>query len=581
MYEKWQNMIGARSVAGSRRVLLSVLMCIAGCAAPGGPSAPTQADRLMKAYSELEAGRFFVLADFEGENAAQLVELVNASGKANTKIDRKRGRPETGGAALEFRLASDADTIVLASTDNGGGYFKRDWRPYDELMISVFSPVEGARLHLGLAAGRAGELHSVFTQIPLAKGWNTARVDLAELEGQAALDDMRELRLSIAGARKAVAVRIDDVLLTRSRTDLLGDSANTSGGFYVQRVSNHWNIGAGGRFELSFLNGQVTRWYNLASDPHRIRNLLEGTTLGPTAVTVNTATGEHQPLIKHAQIRVGQRLLELSPVRAVVAVDCFLGGPEEGDKASPAFSSEYVIYPTGQIYIRASVAPSLVQGTQFPVGLLVSVASAGASDFQVQTPSVSSPSSISTYFAVRHGPGNAVLGFIPAWRGSTLHAYDAETRQLALIAVDEKQGATQWAAHLFLASAEADWEQELAHRATDYISPPPFEFLIGGRGERAESSMRPFAFDQGCYQIVPDSGRLRLRLSGRAHPMFSPAFCVEGSAGRRGWVYLKNLIHQPMGTTAEGDLVFQLPGIVRENQLVEVVLEASPRALPP
>lgn len=535
----------------------------------------------MKAYSELEAGRFFVLADFEGENAAQLVELVNASGKAATKIDRKRGKAETGGAALEFKTASDADTVVFAGTDDASGYFKRDWRPYDEMMMSVFSPVDGMRLHLGLGAGRGDEQHSVFTQIPLAKGWNTARIDLAELEGSAPLDDMRELRLSVAGARKPIAVRIDDVLLTRSRTDLLGDSSNTQGGLYVQQVASHWNIGAGGRFELTFMNGQVTRWYNLAVDPHRIRNLVEGTTLGPTPVTINPTTGEQALLVSPgAQVRVDQRLTEMSPVRVVVAVDWFGSAQGGGAKTEPLVSFQYVIYPTGQVYTRSKLAASVAQAGDAPVGLMISLAAANEADVQAETLSASTGTGQS-FFAVKHVLGSAALAFVPVSGGRLIHTYDPNMRQLSLLAVNESEDKPlEWVSHLYLGSQHAGGGEDLSARAADYQSSTPMELLIGSAAPVPAALGRADGFDlaEGCYCLKPDGGRIRLKVNGGGRPLYSPAFCVQGAGGKRGWVYLKHLIHQPVATTAAGDLVFQLSREVRETQLIEVVLEASSNA---
>jgi hypothetical protein len=392
---------------------------------------------------------------------------------------------------------------------------------------------------------------------------------------------MRELRLAMIGARKAITVRVDDILLTRSRADLLGDSSNTAGNLYVQRVGGHWNVGAGGRFEIAFINGQVARWFNLASDPHRIRNLVEGTTLGPTPVTVNPTTGEYLPILSPgAQVRLDQRLIEMNAVRVVVGIDWFDVATANQANPAPLISFRYIIYATGQIYAHTTVAQAL-RNQSAPMGLLVSLAAPTESDVEVQTPSVSASDGRSTaFFAVRHKPGSAVLALVPSGTSGDrlLHTYDPSTRQVSLVVQEDapSAGSRLWASHLFVANEAAGSAQALMERAADVTSPGGVAVSIGSAADSVGATQRDDGFDPsaGCYRLKPDGGRLRIALDGTQRPMFSPAFCVSGSAGRRGWVYVKHLIHQPVAADASGDLVFQLPGEIRERTLVEVVLEA-------
>ncbi|MEK7731570.1 MAG: hypothetical protein AAB363_06905, partial [Planctomycetota bacterium] len=279
-----------------RRVFCGVvaLSCVTLLGACGGaknlpPSGPTRADILMQVYPELQTGRFVVIADFEDPKHMDLFQLISVSEQAKCVWDRKGGRVETGAGGLRLTAGSSDDTIVIANRPDAQWYLKRDWRPYDLLLMSVNAPQRGLALDVVMASGPPEQRVSAQSSIALQRGWNGIRIDLAEVAEQIPLDDVREIRLAVAGVSKPAQVRLDDILLTGNRVDLVGDSRSSNGALYVQQVGRRWNIGAGGRFELTFANGQITNGYNLAADPNRLRNLVQGTTLGPSPVVVGAS----------------------------------------------------------------------------------------------------------------------------------------------------------------------------------------------------------------------------------------------------------------------------------------------------
>ncbi|MDO8630598.1 MAG: hypothetical protein Q7R41_08890, partial [Phycisphaerales bacterium] len=325
----------------SERELLGCALLVAfallgsACASrsPHGPAAPTQVDRIIQTYqsADIQRGRLLIIADFEDARQMSLFSLAGVSAEGKIALDQKKGRSETGTGCLLMTVGSAGDNVVIANTDQSDWYLKRDWRPYDLLMMSVHSPKDDLSLEAGVGSGPTEQRMYAYSSTPLTRGWNLVRLDLAEVAEQIPLDDIREIRLAVTGADKPLAVRFDDILLAGNRADLLGDSANKIGNLYVQQAGRHWNIGSGGRFEISFANGQITNWYNLAADPYRLRNLVRGTTLGPSPVVVDESgmpLGDFSALGRSVAAR--QRIVEMNAVRVVVESEWrFVDEPNE------------------------------------------------------------------------------------------------------------------------------------------------------------------------------------------------------------------------------------------------------------
>ena len=581
----------ARGV-GAGAVVLMAMACRTGSPPP---AAPTQIDRLVGAYPELRTGRFVLIADFENPAHTALFRLDARAGRAAIERDPRGGRKETGSAGLRLRKVSNGDTLIAANSSATDWYLKRDWHEYDLLVMSVHAPRDGVAVDATIAAGAAEIGASATSTVPLRRGWNTIRLDLGELRDRIALGDVREIRLGVGGADRPIDLRLDDLLLTSARIDLFGNPENRSGAMYVRQIGQRWRVGAGGRFELTMGNGQFVEWYNLAADPHRLRNLLRGATLGPSPTTPGpTGDGGAFDALGRAVV-ARPRIVEMNAVRTVITSDWrFVDEPDRrsGKRASDDRSLDerpfqrwrYTIYATGQIY--AEVEATAQTETWTPPRLDLAVSMAAAND---DTPTMltypahdGGPSGTPPYGSIREGAGDALLLFVPGAAspaGRITATLDAPGRRATLTLVDDRpiQPVRRWTAHVLLGASSEITDEQAGARAGEYANPPPLTLDIGRVAVAGDGPWRPTetGFDpaSGSYVIVPDSGQVRFVLDGRAHAFHTPAFTIVDTVDRTAWVYVDHLIHAPVGRDADGRLVFQLPGRVSDVRRVEVLLQ--------
>jgi hypothetical protein len=345
------------------------------CVAPKpGVVSPTQADRLIQAYPEIQNGRLLILADFEEDKQMGIFQLESATNPGRLARDPKKGRAETGAGALAVALTAPNESVVISSPQQGEWFLKRDWRPYDLFMMAVNSPAAGLNLEIKIVGGVSGSAVEARTETFLAAGWNLLRFDLAEVGEQVPLDDIQEIRLAVMNPPVPPStLYFDDFLLAGNRRDLMGDSANQSGSLYVQNAGRHWNIGAGGRFEISFRNGQIIRWFNLSADPYRLRNLVRGASLGPMPVLIEESKTLRPSSSLGDAVAARQRILEMNEVRVVV--ECLLQADSKANAAGRAAFDHwmYTIYATGQIFVSATTSALREEGPQ-EAGMAVSMA---------------------------------------------------------------------------------------------------------------------------------------------------------------------------------------------------------------
>lgn len=573
----------------------ALLVLIGACRSDGGRAPATPVDRLVHTYDELRGGRFVIIADFEDPAQMELFDVVNASGKTAVSRDARHGRPETGSACLAITAADADDAIIVSNREDASWYLKRDWRAFDLLMASIHAPRGDLSLEVALSGGPPNQRSTVYTSLPLNRGWNAVRLDLAELESRVPLDDIREIRFSFPGLAKATTLYLDDLLLTNFREDVLGNSQGTTGGLYVQRAGRRLNVGAGGRFELTFSNGQVSAWHNLAADPHRLRNLVAGTTLGPQPVRSDAppeGLADFSFLGKAVVAR--QRLVEASAVR--VAIECiwsFADDPAATIEGRPNQQWRYTIYPTGQVYVDVrSVSPATASS---PERMGLGVGFAGAGNETIQTAILSSPTAASAETATSSKPNSDVGSFAVAtfgeadvsmlfvpWAGGRplriKELVDSVRRIRWLVAHEDADGSPEgrWQAMVYLASTVMDRGEAFA-RAREYLEAMPLRLELGSAVHGSVAS-REDGFDrgEGCYVISPDAGRVRAVLEGDRVPFFTPTLRIVGSQRLQTWVYLDHLILDRVGWDGLGDAVIQLPRPVTGRSLVDIHLRRLP-----
>ena len=575
-----------KQILAARNVAAAFLLAFLGPVCRTVPSstlpAETRSDQLKRAYPDLRTGRFAVIADFE--NPAQL-ELFHVEGAAAAKALSlsRSGRPETGGTCLAYTVRSTTDELVLNNDKAVNWYLKRDWREYDLLLLCLEAPKagRGARTtplegEIVLAAGAPGRQQTVQSPVRLEPGWNTLRLDLVELAERLPLDDVREMRIRIAGMPDAAVLRVDDIILAGNRDDLLGNSTNSSGELYVQQIGRGVNVGAGGRFELGFSGGQVVRWFSLAADPYRTRNMVSGTSLGPNLIEPVTATG------RSTGVAASTRVTEINKVRTKIETDWHF--EHSGiDSLTGSRHWIYTVYPTGQVYVRfLEAAPSNARQPE-PLTLAFSMAFNRQDHvhFEPASSVAGGEDSSSWYASVRTAETSALLALIPAdprcrWERRDDLNPPPPQRSLWVQTAESSSHARPWVCQLLFDSSTRVANEEIRSRAEAYADPPPVQ-MKAGRIELNEQSV-PFqnGFDpaEGCYRLAAESGKLQCVLDGRQRPFFYPAFSVRSDDGEaEAWVYVNQRIHDPTAWDSAGRLIFQLPSIIRDRVLVEVLFK--------
>lgn len=584
--------VHVRNVVGILRLLITagtIAVCSITCrTGPPENGAPTQIDRLVRAYPELRNGRFVVIADFEDTAHMQLFRLNAQSERSTMQLDLRGGRRETGSACLRLRKVSRGDTLIINNSSAKDWYLKRDWHEYDLLVMSIHASHAGIAVGVTIATGVAETAASVASSISLHKGWNTIRLDLGELHERISLGDVRELRLRVSNCRKPVDLRLDDVLLTSSRVNLFGDPDNQDGQLYVQQVGRRWRIGAGGRFELTMAGGQFVQWYNLADDPHRIRNLLRGTTLGPSPIAPESHGEEDGFAALGSAVVVIPRIVELGAVRTVIVSEWrFVDDPENAFEDRPFQRWRYTIYPTGQMFVVIEATARTESWMPQRLDLVVSMAAASDDALQVFATASDDLDATNTapYAYARSAAGNAALLFIPGGesRGSRIKtATDDQLHRATLTLVDERPlgPVRRWTAQLLLAASDIVSDDEAEARALAFSDPPSPRVDVGRLATEADGPWHPTTtgFDQatGSYVIVPDGRQARFMVGGSNQPFFSPTFTIVDSQNRNAWVYVDHIIHDRVERDTEGNLVFQLPGIVSKPRRIEVLFQGHP-----
>ena len=531
---------------------------------------PPQADRMLQAYSEIQSGRLLILADFEHEKQMAMFQFESASNPGRMAREPKSGRPETGDTALSVTFAAPGESVLISSPKQGAWLLKRDWRSYDLLMMAVRAASPGITLRIKVVGGVSGHAVETVTDAPLHSGWNLLRFDLIELGEQVPLDDIQEIRLSLLDTLpNPVTLHFDDFLLAGNRRDLLGDPAADSGKLYVQSAGRHWNVGAGGRFEISFRNGQITRWFNLKADPYRLRNLVRGTSLGPAQVRL--AGDILEPAWDTNAISVRQRILEMNEIRVVI--ECLL---QSGADNAAYQHVVYTIYPTGQIYVAGTSsavsdqAPILaVQMAWTPQAPEVQLGGAGTDSRKVALARATSVE------------GDAGVLFIPYAdsRSAHLQRVNDETNRVTSLVWQPSEAAyqTSWQCHLVLGSASELSGDSGQARALDYVFPFPGSVRTEIGRPANKTSIRSDGFDpgSGSFMIATEDHRARIVIDGRRLAVFSPVFEVDGQSPDQAWVYVNYILHQPVHRDPKGRALFQIPETVTRRIVVEPLFKTD------
>lgn len=579
-----------------RRVLLVVsalvLVSTGSCRTGGSPHvAPTRTDRLRDAYPDLQKGPFALIADFETPIHYELFHASAQTPIAAVRPDATHGREDTGPGCLAFTASSRSDAVVVNNADATHWYLKRDWRQFDLLLLSVWAPRDGLMFDVAITSGRPPEEVTAEATLPLHSGWNALRLDLGELGEQITLDEVRELRFSLSNVDEPVTIYLDDLILSASREDVFGDSSNHTGQMYVQRVGRRWHVGAGGDFELIFANGQITGWYNLAADPYRLRNLVRGTSLGPTPTSLlDDRTADTATTQTSRQVVSRQAIREMNAVRVAIETEWrFVRERGAAPDERPDYRWIYTIYPTGQIYVSVEANAAPDANAAPGLDLTVSLAARPVDEWRTRVIPASSAEragiavELPAYITAQSATGDVFILFVP-WMGEgrvdVRENRPSSFAPLSLFASYRGVAGNvrRAACHLWLGTKSDVSDREALERARAYATPAAIDARIGKFVESQSDSpvvRDGFAPASGTFALTPEGGRVLLALGSARRPFFGPVFSIRRLGDRQSWVYVNHLILEPTALDGTGNLIFQVPDGVREQMLIEVLLRQA------
>jgi hypothetical protein len=148
-------------------------------------------------------------------------------------------------------------------------------------------------------------------------------------------------------------------------------------------------------------------------------------------------------------------------------------------------------------------------------------------------------------------------------------------RRLTLVASKPSGEANieSWMCQLTLGSAREISDEEASARAMEYAEPAGIELAIGSYVAPPGHTLDANGFDHaaGCHVITPDLGRVRLLVDGTGRPRFCPAFQIVNAQNREAWVYVNHLVFDRVARDGDGNLIFQVPNVVRDRTTIEVL----------
>lgn len=586
----------------STRLMIAVLTvpALAGCqqllrgekvgsgGEPDSALPPTLA-RLQKAYADLGSGRFVCLADLNTLPQAGLFRTLGPDGvevEPQPEVSERHSIDETGAGGLRAHFGGPDDQLCFDSQRSSELALVRDWRKYNLLLFNIYGPPDGVMLEFTVRSGSDTPLSST-RKLFAEPGWQLYRFDLAGIGEEIDLADVRALCWSVPQLSAPLDLYFDDFLLADNTRYLFGEDVG-EGELYGISSGRRIVVGARGRFELAFADGVMVEWH--AGDRH---NLTVRSGLGPWPVPLpeDWSGRRADPVVYDdpnlyanwgARVATTQRIVEQSAFRVVLEgtwqflPQAGVGVATRDSVLLPEHCWRYVIYPSGQVYLRVAAHARGAGWSGARVGYALALD--GRSDF-VRVPAAE----------VYHGETETqfVLFSPPDRERADLlwcpHRRAAAERQLELVSADERRvavtiGDLEPAASIETAHLLRFWPWDIdaapeGHSfAADYQH-PAIPAVVRGRlvvDAPGDLDRDGFNESEGCYELGLAGGLLRFRFEPGALLRHEPVFRVGGTAGRDCWVYADGRIIECQGRDAAGQLLFALPRVVSTPLTIEV-----------
>jgi hypothetical protein len=583
----------ALSVPRRLRLALPGLLMLSACNAPffqGTATtqpyqrdlAPTM-DRMVATYEDLADKRFDIIADFESPEQATLFHVEPAGTAASVGISTERARTETGVGALKLSLADSRQQIVAADSPEGRWTLPRDWSRQQLLLMSVYAPRRLGGFSVSLRSGTQYPLTYTHPRIFLNPGWNLVRIDLGDLIDQVNLADIREMRFWCDPLDTPIDLYLDDLILVDNTREVFGSSNGPEGQLYVRAEGRRLAVGAAGRFELVFSRGRLRQWYDLGHDPGRLHNLTGTGALGPTPVVL---PGGPKPSVVIDDItqwaplgvtaETFQTLVEATPLRVMIqGVSRFGSADSQPDNSSPYHRWIYSVYADGRVYIECSGTAGTDSFRPAGVGMAFCVDGAFGFRRMISESRRSGDAEAAAAYTLfpRTNRGESDLLVAP-YDPQSVRSLESphDTRSCVLYPLGEPGELFTFATLLRVWPNDMDAVGQVAPMAYDYQHPLPIHMEAGQlvRTDAGDLDHDGFSEARGYYVIQLDGSIARITIDGRKNLRFAPVFKLIDVAGRDVWVYVDGRQIRELHRDADENVMFQVPGIISHDALLEI-----------
>lgn len=558
---------------------------MAGPAGQYAPALPPTIDRIVRAYPDLASRRFQILADFEDPTQATLFRLETGGRSEPMTISTERAQQNTGVGSLKMSLLSSTQRVAAADAPDRQWSLCRDWSRYHLLLFSVFSPRDLGGFTFSVTSGTDKPRIYSHPRVFLHPGWNLIRIDMADLNEQINLADVREMHFWCDPLDTPTDLYLDDILLVDNERLIFGPTDPEPGELYVRSKGRRLVVGSGDRFELVLYRGRITQWFDLGADSARLHNLIGAGTLGPTPVVISgdgrapvqmDESGQWSPL--GVAVDSYQSLVEASPIRAVLQGEWRFGRPDApGAEGSPCHRWVYSVYRDGRVYV--SCTGTARTSTFQPSALGMVFHCDGDQGFTRKViegqPGEAAFAMGREGFALfsRSNKGQADLLIIPS-RPLSAQALQTpgDPRLSVLWRLPPAGDQFTFSCLMRVWPPDLDSLEQAGPVAADYCHPLPITLDVGQlvRTDEGDYDNDGFSEAHGYYVLQLDGNVAKIRLNGKERLRFSPLFKLVDMSSRDVWVYVDGRELKDLHRDQAGDVLFAMPGVVSDEMLIEV-----------
>jgi hypothetical protein len=250
----------------------------------------------------------------------------------------------------------------------------------------------------------------------------------------------------------------------------------------------------------------------------------------------------------------------------------------------------YHIYASGQVYVSVEATAGTPTWTPSELGLALTIASTPSDGIVtkiIDPAGITLNPSGAAFATARLNESDTFLlygvrtdGVATRMRDASVHTAggDAPSELISLVATANRQAGSvaSWSCHLMFGASSSISQAEALQRAVAYAAPTPPRIEVNGLVPQQDGAVHLDGFNpaSGCFNITASGDRVRFTLDGNRQTYFAPTFRIHDARRREAWVYVNDDIIRSVARDAEGHIIVQLPGAVRDKRVVEVLFQA-------